>query len=122
MSELAILVVARHWTASVEWAIHAPIAERVGVPAAAIAAIRDNDQPEFDDRTSQVIYAYASELLRTTRVSDTLHERAVQVIGERRTVDLVALIGYYSLVALTLNAFDMPLPAGASDPFAPQSR
>lgn len=118
MSELAILVVARHWSASVEWAIHAPIAAKAGVPAKAIAAIRECTVPQFDDRASQVIHAYAAELLTTGRVTDAQHARAVEVIGERRVVDLVGLIGYYSLVALTLNAFDMPLPEGATDPFA----
>ncbi len=120
MSELAILVVARHWNASVEWAIHAPIAETSGVSAADIAAIRSNEVPDFDDPISQVVYAYASELLKTTRVTDEMHARAVNAIGEHRVVDLVALIGYYSLVALTLNAFDMPLPPGVSDPFGTQ--
>lgn len=120
MSELAILVVARHWNASVEWAIHAPIAERSGIPVVAILAIRDRVQPKLDDPASQVIHNYTTELLKATRVTDEMHARAVEVLGERRVVDLVGLIGYYSLVALTLNAFDLPLPAGAADPFVAQ--
>ena len=40
LSELAILLTARHWSQPVEWAIHAPIAREKGISAAAVRAIK----------------------------------------------------------------------------------
>lgn len=117
LSELAILVVARHWRAQAEWAIHAPLAQKAGVPAQAIAVILSGGDPDLADPTAQLVYDYANELLRSTRVSDLLHGRAIEALGEKSVVDLVGLIGYYGLVALTLNAFEVPVPAGKTEPF-----
>lgn len=118
LSELAILVVARHWRAQAEWAIHAPIAEKTGVPAQAIAAILAGRAPELTDTAASVVYDYASELLDEARVSNQTHERAMKELGEKGVVDLVGLLGYYGLVALTLNAFEVPVPEGSAVPFA----
>lgn len=117
LSELAILVVARHWKAQAEWAIHAPIAERAGIPAQAIAAILEASDPQLSDPTARIVYDYASELLREARVSDQTHKLAMQALGDKGVVDLVALLGYYGLVALTLNAFEVPVPKGRDAPF-----
>lgn len=113
LSELAILVVARHWRARGEWAIHAPIALKAGVPAEAIAAIQSGDVAEFAEPAAQIVHDYARHLLQKGRVNDDLHTRAVTHLTEVGIVDLVGLIGYYGLVALTLNAFEVPLPDGA---------
>lgn len=117
LSELAILVVARHWRAQAEWAIHAPIAEKAGVLEEDIAIILRGDDPVFSDQQMQIVYDYTNELLTTARTSDDLHYQAVEKLGERAVIDLVALIGYYGLVALTLNAFDLPVPSGTTRPF-----
>lgn len=122
LSELAILVVARHWQAQAEWAIHAPIAMKAGVSAEDVAIILEGGDPLFSDPTMQVVYDYTQELLFTTRVSDEMHARAVTALGENSVVDLVALVGYYGLVALTLNAFDIPVPSGAAQPFKDELR
>lgn len=118
LSELAILVVARHWRAQAEWAIHAPIAQQAGVPAQAIAAILAGQIPELTVPAAKIVYDYASELLREARVSEQTHESAMQELGENGVVDLVGLLGYYGLVALTLNAFEVPVPEGSAVPFA----
>lgn len=118
LSELAILVVARHWKAQAEWAIHAPIAEKSDVPAHAIAAILAGKDPELADPKAQLVYDYSTQLLRSARVSDQLHSRAMSELGEKGVVDLVGLLGYYGLVALTLNAFEVPVPEGSEEPFS----
>lgn len=118
LSELAILVVARHWRAQVEWVIHAPIAEKAGLPAQAIAVILSGGDPDLADPESQLVYQYVNELLARARVGDLLHARAVEMLGENGVVDLVGLVGYYGLVALTLNAFEVPVPVGKAQPFA----
>jgi 4-carboxymuconolactone decarboxylase len=32
-------------------------------------------------------------------------------------VDLVGVLGYYGLISMTINAFEIPLPDGSQDPF-----
>ena len=113
-SELAILVVARHWTARYEWAVHANEATRAGVPAAVIDAIRTRQTPVFGDATSRAIYEFTAALVSTGRVPDDVYEAASAELGARPLVELVALVGYYTMVALTLNAFEIPAPGGGS--------
>ena len=68
-------------------------------------------------RSEQAIYDFASELITTRRVSDATFERATKEIGLTSVIDLVGIIGYYSLVSVTLNAFEIPLPEGEKPPF-----
>ena len=113
-SELAILVVARHWSARYEWATHAAEALRAGLPIETIDAIRERRTPSFDDSTSRAIFDFTAALVSTGRVPDELYKSAAAELGVRPLVELVALIGYYTMVALTLNAFEIPAPPGAS--------
>ena len=63
-------------------------------------------------------YAFGHELLTTRRVSDATYTRAVEQLGMKGVVELTGILGYYGLISLTINAFEVPLPDGASDPFA----
>ena len=118
LSELAILVMGAHWQAGFEWAAHAPIALKAGVDAAAVEAIRKGETPVFADAEARVIHAFASELLRNRRVSDATYTEAVQLFGAKTVVDLVGILGYYTLISMTISVFDVPLPEGCADPFS----
>ena len=117
LSELAILVTAARWQAQAEWYIHYPIARNAGVPDALAEAIRSGRQPAFDDADDALIYAFATELYDTKRVSDATYARAVERFGAPVTVNLVGLLGYYALVAMTLNVFGMRANGQTSLPF-----
>ena len=117
LSELAILVTARFWNASYEWFAHAGTAAKVGIDPAIIEAIRTGGTPAFVDPEQQVVYELSRELYETKFVSDPTYNRALEILGQERVIDLVAIVGFYSMVALTLNAFHAPLPDGAADPF-----
>jgi len=119
LSELVILVTARHWRAQFEWYAHAPIALEAGLPAAAIEAIRNRETPKLDDPDQALVYRFASEYYATHRVGDALYAAAVERLGERAVVDLVGIMGYYGLIAMTLNVFEIPLPEGEPEPLAP---
>ena len=118
LSELAILVMGAHWQAGFEWAAHAPIALKAGVDAAAVEAIRKCETPDFADAEARTIHAFASELLCNRRVSDATYTEAVQLFGAKTVVDLVGILGYYTLISMTIAVFDVPLPEGCADPFA----
>jgi 4-carboxymuconolactone decarboxylase len=112
LNEMAILITARHWTSHYEWFAHRRIAEAAGLDPAIINAIRDRHDPPIEDPNARVIYDYAMTLHRTHRVPLALHEAMLAAWGERGVVDLVGACGYYGLVSMTLNAFDVELPDG----------
>jgi 4-carboxymuconolactone decarboxylase len=117
LSELAIVVVARHWDCDFEWYQHAAIALRSDVPAPVIEAIRLRQPPPLRD-DEQVIYEFTSKLLQRHRIEDALYSRATALLGTIGVVELTGLIGYYTFVALTLNAHEVPLPTGVQPPLS----
>lgn len=113
LTELAILVTAAHYRQSVEWAIHAPIAQREGIAAVAIAAIERGERPHAMPDDDALVHDFCAELLtQRGRVGDALWARAVARFGEPGVVDLTAVCGYYGLLALVMNA--ARTPGGAS--------
>ena len=112
LSELAILVTGRCWEAEYEWWVHRPIAEEAGLAASVIDAILDGRTPEFSQGDERVIYNFAMELHRDRRVGDATYAAALKLLGEHGVVDLVGICGYYTLIAMTLNVFEVPLPEG----------
>ncbi|TCW85204.1 4-carboxymuconolactone decarboxylase [Burkholderia sp. SRS-46] len=118
LSELAILVTAARWRSQAEWHIHHPIALEAGLPAATAEAIRDGVEPTFESDDDALVYAFASELYDTRRVSDATFARAEERFGHEVVVNLVALLGYYALVAMTLNTFGMRAEGQTELPFA----
>jgi 4-carboxymuconolactone decarboxylase len=118
VSELAILLTGNHWRAQFEFWAHARLAREAGLPDAVIAAIRTGGQPNLDRPDLMAAYDLVTEYLSTNRVSDVTYERALAIFGERGLVDLIATVGYYGLVSMTLNIFDVAVPAGEVEPFA----
>ncbi|MGE0816046.1 MAG: carboxymuconolactone decarboxylase family protein [Vicinamibacterales bacterium] len=111
-SEIAILVVARHWACEYEWAIHAGEAVRAGVPAGVIDAIGRGGDPRLTG-TDGLVAAFARALVATGRVDDVVHAAALEAFGAAGVADLVGIVGYYTLVAFTLNASEVPAPPGS---------
>lgn len=118
LRELAILIVAAKWKAQYEWWAHERIARREGLDEGVIASIKAETSPDFSDPTEAVVYNFARELLDEGRVSDHLYDEAVELLGEAGVVELVILLGYYTLVSMTLNVFEVPVPSGEDAPFA----
>jgi len=119
LSELAILVIARHWCAQFEWNAHAPMAISAGISVAAVEAIRFNKKPILDADDERLVYNFVSELLESCTVSQSMYNQAEATLGQLGIVDLVGIVGYYCLVSITLNVFDMPLPKGETPPLSP---
>ena len=116
-SELLILIVAAHMRCAAEWQIHAPIALKAGLDAAAVEALRAGAAPDFPETSLATLYAFARELLTTHRVDDGRFAAAHDAFGTATLVEIVGVLGYYSFAAMTLNAFEMRIE-GAADPFA----
>ena len=114
LSELAILVTARHWTAQFEWYAHKKMALDGGLDPKIIDAIRDRRTPTFDDPKAQVIYDVARSLHEAKGLPQPLFDEAMRLLGERGLVEVIGLCGYYTMVSMTLNAYQFPLPEGAA--------
>jgi len=110
LSEFAILVVARHWTAHFEWQAHKKEALKAGINPAAIEMIASRRRPVFADDAQQAVFDISNSLLETKSIADDLYQTGIRALGEKGMVELVAILGYYSLVAMTLNAFEIGLP------------
>jgi 4-carboxymuconolactone decarboxylase len=108
LSELATLVVARHWTQQFEWFVHVPLALRAGISREAIDAVREGRRPPALADDERCVYELTEELLRQHGVSDATYAAAVERFGEQGVVDLVALIGYFALVSMVLNVAHTP--------------
>lgn len=118
LSELCILITASHWKAAGEWIDHAPIARDLGVDADALEALRRGKPAAFKKDDEIAVYAIAQELLQTHALSDAAYRRATDVLGTRGVLDVVAVLGYYGLIAMSMKAFKMEPDAGTPDPFA----
>lgn len=116
LSELAIIVTGKHWTAQYEFYAHARLALEAGVSEAAVEAIRVGGTPAFTDPGEQFVYDFVTEYLAAHRISDATYERGLGIVGERGILDLIAIVGYYSLVSMTLNVFEVELPEGVAPP------
>ncbi len=112
LSELAILITARFWTSHYEWFAHKREALKAGLDPSIVDAIAARVVPRIEEAKSKAVYDYVIELHKTHLVSDQTHAAAVKELGERGVVELVGVLGYYTLVAMTLNAFEIGLPAG----------
>ncbi len=117
LSELAVLVTARFWRSNFEWIIHEPIARAAGLAPEIIEAVQSGTPPSFAKGDAETVYRLSRELHETHVVTDATYRDAVDHFGEGGTAELVCLLGYYTMAAMTLSAFQLPLPDGVDAPF-----
>jgi 4-carboxymuconolactone decarboxylase len=110
--ELATLLVAAHHRSDFEWYAHAPLAAAVGLPEALIDAIRIGATVKPDDPVEQAAADVVTQLLRTGDVDDAGWDDVVARLGEAGAVELITLVGYYSLLALQMRVLRVSLPDG----------
>lgn len=113
LSEFAILCTARLWRAQYEWHAHAPIAEKAGVKPKTIQDLRAGRAPKSAAKDERAVYDFVQEIYKKRRVSDRTYKRVTDILGEAGTVELVGILGYYVMISMTLNVFQMMPPADA---------
>jgi 4-carboxymuconolactone decarboxylase len=116
LRELAILVTARATTAQYEWYMHRPLAEKAGLAPEIADAVAARVEPPFADSDEALTSELARSLTRTHAIDEPLFGKGLARFGERGMVELVGLVGYYTMVAMTLNAFGATLPEGVEPP------
>jgi len=116
LTELAILVTARKWTAQFEWWAHLPLALKAGLDPRIAEAISRGERPATMDAEETLVYEFSSELLATGRVTDERYAGVREAFGERGAIDLVGTLGYYGLISMVLNVDRCPIPRGGEAP------
>ncbi len=112
LRELAILVTARFWRAQYEWYAHKPLALKEGVDEAVVEALEQRRRPQFADVAEAAVFDFCSDVLVSHEASDEAYQSALDRLGEEQLIDLVSLMGYYSLLAMVMATFEIPVPGG----------
>jgi 4-carboxymuconolactone decarboxylase len=108
LSELVILITARHWSQPYEWGLHAPIAMKAGVDAAIVDAIGAGRRPERMSEEQEVLYEFCTELLETRSVTDATYRQMLARVGETGVIEAASMVGYYAMLAAVLNTAQTP--------------
>jgi 4-carboxymuconolactone decarboxylase len=119
LNEFAILIVAREWNAQYEWFAHHRLALAGGLDPAVADDLAQGKRPSHMKADEEILYDFAMELHHRHGVSDATYRRAVDAFGEQGVADLIAVSGYYVLVAMTVNVDRTPIPNGGTPPLEP---
>jgi 4-carboxymuconolactone decarboxylase len=114
LKEFAILVTARYWSAQYEWHAHHAHALKAGLDPRLAAELALGKRPAGMKDEEAAVHDFCRELHEKKTVSDTAYAAVVKHFGERGAVDLIGVIGYYTLVSMILNVDRHPLPDGAA--------
>src|SRR5712664_44163 len=119
LTEMAILIIGRLWTSSVEWYAHEPIARKAGLSEDIIAALKANQRPATMQSDESALYDFVTELYTKHKVNDATFANAKAQFTEQQIVDLTATAGTYVTIAGILAMAEEPVPAGKALPFGP---
>ena len=114
LNELAILMVARYWTAQYEWYAHRELAMKAGLDPKIADAIAARKRPAGMKDDEAAVYDFCNELHEKKSVSDPTYATALKAFGEQGVIDLIGASGYYTLVSMVLNVDRHPLPEGVT--------
>ena len=114
--ELAVLICARRWTCQHEWFMHEKLAREAGLDSQILSSLAKGEKPERLSTDQAAVYDFCKDLHATGRASDAAFAAVKDRFGLEGALELVALSGYYSLMAMVLNTAGMPLPGNAAPP------
>ena len=108
VSEFAMLVVSRQWTQQFEWFTHVPLALAAGTAHATIDDLRQGRRPATMSVQEALVHDFITELALNKSVSDSLYQECVDSLAEQGVLDLIGLVGYFSLISMVLNVARTP--------------
>ena len=110
LKELAVLITARLWNCQHEWVMHSKLALEAGLGAGIVEALREGKDPKGLSDEEQEVVAFCREVHGTGRAGDESFAAIQRRYGLDGALELVALNGYYTLMAMVLNTAGLPLP------------
>ncbi|HLH75355.1 MAG TPA: carboxymuconolactone decarboxylase family protein [Candidatus Binataceae bacterium] len=111
--ELIVLIVARRWSANYAWSVHQEYALEAGLEPEVVEAIRTHRLPTLRQEDEQIVYEVVTELLNMRRLSSPSYDRALAALGEPRLIELIATVGFYTMVGMTLSVFEVDARDGS---------
>jgi 4-carboxymuconolactone decarboxylase len=117
LNEFAILITARFWGSKYEWYAHKPLAIKGGLAESVAEDLAQNRRPTNMKPDEELVYDFCTVLHRQHFVDDALFQRAMETLGERGVIDLVAVSGFYVAVSMVLNVAEIPIPPGEKSPW-----
>jgi 4-carboxymuconolactone decarboxylase len=116
LRELAVLEVARLRRSTFEWMAHMPLARTAGLTADDVAAVQTGRDSEGFTQTDELVRELTRDLLLRHDLRDDQIEAAQRTLGVEGACELVFLVGYYDILALSLRVWRTPLPQGVTPP------
>ena len=116
LGEFAAIIAARHYDQQFEWWAHYRQAVEAGLKKDIADAVGEGRRPVGMAQDEEVLYDFLTEALRNNGVCDTTYARTVKQYGEQNMVDILAVAGYYGLLALVMNVARTPVPEGHALP------
>jgi 4-carboxymuconolactone decarboxylase len=117
LNEFAILITARFWGSKYEWFAHRPLAVKGGLAESLADDLAQNKRPANMKPDEELVYDFCTTLHREHFVGDGLFKRAMETLGERGVVDLIAVSGFYVAVSMVLNVAEIPIPPDGKSPW-----
>lgn len=114
LKELTVLITARHLGSRYEWQAHHPMALEAGISPEIIGAISRNQRPAKMTQAQTTIYDFVTQLEKSYEVDDKTYAAAVALLGESGVIELVAYIGLYFVVGMTLSVARVAIPPGGA--------
>jgi alkylhydroperoxidase family enzyme len=108
--EVAILVTGAKFRSGYELYAHVIAAEQRGLSDDKLATIVAGQRPGDLEREEAIAYDVASALVDHGVLPELSYRQAVQAFGKQGVAELIYLVGFYCLVSVTLNGFDVPVP------------
>ena len=108
VSEFATLIVSRVWTQQFEWFTHVPLALKAGVSQQTLDELATGRRPTQMSKEDALVYDFTTELITHHGISDGTYQAAVSRLGEQGVVDLVAIVGYFTMISMELNVAQTP--------------
>jgi len=113
ISELVILVTARHYNCHYIWFNHVKLALKGGLDEQAVESIKNRREPHLAKADEQAAYSFTIEVLRNNAITDATLARVRELFGERGAVEMGAIIAHYHSGAIALGLADISLPDGS---------
>ena len=112
--ELVVLTTARTWTAQYEWFAHEKFVDDAGLDAAMVEELRQGRKPAFAEADEDLVYDIVIEISETRALADESYRKAIDMLGEQTVIDLLTIIGYYTMIAVVLVGLEVDTPDGST--------
>jgi 4-carboxymuconolactone decarboxylase len=117
LNEFAILITARFWGSKYEWFAHKPLAIKGGLAESIAEDLAGNRRPANMRPDEELVYEFCTTLHRQHFIDDSLFKNAMETLGERGVIDLVAVSGFYAAVSMVLNMAEIAIPPDEKSPW-----